>query len=139
MTLIATSQVVAAEPPRLPPSEAKTVAGERWQCYDFENFKLLLKFEADHQACIWKQIETDERDDQLKEQVDALRNVVKLHEASIGDLRAENDRLFKQWSEENKLRHEAENKPQLGSWIAWSVAGVSTAVLAGFIIRDLTE
>lgn len=47
-------------------------------------------------------------------------------------LSAERDRLFEKWRLENKLRHEAENGPQIGSWVAWSLAGVAAALALGF-------
>jgi cytoskeletal protein RodZ len=54
--------------------------------------------------------------------------IIRAHESSVGILQKENDRLFKSWSEENKKRHEAENRPYLSSSLGWTTAGVMTIV-----------
>ena len=57
----------------------------------------------------------------------------------VGTLQAERDRLFNLWKDENRRRHEAENRPAVGSWIAWSVAAVAAALALGFGIAAFSK
>lgn len=92
--------------------------GQRYQCFTLEEMKELKKWEAELAF-----YETGYH--QLSEKVTLLEGKVLL-------LEEENDRLFLKWKEENKLRLEAENKPKLGSALAWGVAG--TAIIAALTL-----
>ncbi len=144
MTLTVTSSNAHADDPpdalyeliKLPKGEPKTIDGNRYQCLNFDEFKLLLEMEADMVEC---EKETDLKSEKIAalETINAqLKTIVALQKLSIGNLNTEKDRLFNLWKADNKRMHEAENKPHLGSWLGWTAAGVATAVLAGFIIQD---
>ena len=58
-------------------------------------------------------------------------------EASL--LRTERNRLLERWTEENRLRLVAENRPDLGSWVAWALVAVEAVivgVLAGVLVAE---
>lgn len=121
---------------KFPKGVAKDIDGYRHQCLNFDEFTLLLEFEANMVEC---EMETDlktEKIELLDLQVTELKLVTDLQKLTVDAMKVENERLFGLWKDENKKRHLAENKPHWGSWVGWTVAGVSTAVLAGFIIQD---
>lgn len=121
---------------KVPKGQTKIIDGYRHQCLNFDEFTLLLEFEASMVEC---EMETDLKDEKielLELQITDLKIITQLQKQTGDAMKVENDRLFGLWKDENKKRHLAENKPHWGSWMGWTVAGVSTAVLAGFIIKD---
>jgi hypothetical protein len=108
-----------------------------FQGYTLPEMKIILRIEADyrawgHQIPEYEKIVKDYKllSDNQDKQVKLLKNQVVV-------LKKDHVRLTKKWTEENKLRHLCENKPNFGSWIAWSVAAAmaaTAAVLAGVVI-----
>lgn len=109
----------------------------RLQGFNLDEFKLILHIHTDYRA--WgKQVPLLLL--QTKDLTDLVENhklQIKLLQEQKITIQGEVDRLTKKWSDENKKRLECENKPALGSWIAWGAAAllaISTAVLAGVVI-----
>lgn len=126
-----------AQPENIPTGEPKVIQGTRFQCYPFEDFKKLLLVDAQFSSC--KKIKgfLEEKNQLEQEKSVNLSKVIDLQGRSIKTLERENERLFKDWKEENKKRHLAENKPMIGSYVAWGTAGafaVATAVLSVIVI-----
>lgn len=140
MTVLSLSLgTLRAEPQNIPKGEAKEVGNPpvRFQCYDLDSYKSLLKFDVEHTACLQTVDAKEKQRQNLMLQIGDLEEVLKAQSASIDVLKKDNNRLYGMWEEENRKRHLAENKPAYGSWLAWGTAGVfvvATAVLAGVVI-----
>ena len=109
----------------------------RLQGFNLDEFKLILRIHTDYRA--WgKQVPLLLL--QTKDLTDLVENhklQIKLLQEQKTTLEAEIPRLTKKWSDENLKRLQCENKPALGSWIAWGAAAllaISTAVLTGVVI-----
>lgn len=102
------------------------------QCYDLEGFKTILKLDVSHGALI-KMNELFVQKEQEHELAEAkLNEALDVERATNQTLKNENRRLFDLWTEENRKRHQAENRPQMVPWLAWSVAGAAL-VAAGVL------
>ena len=102
------------------------------QCYDLEGFKLLLKLETSHSALVKMNdlfaLKVQEQDLAAEK----LNQAFAAEKAANETLKGENRRLFDLWTEENRKRHLAENRPQMIPWLAWGVAGAAL-VAAGVL------
>ena len=129
--------VGARERYRLPPGKRLTVQSETFQGYSLEEFKLLLKMDVDLESFskqVPKYIKLQE--DLTKLNVN-LNERLELAQSVITILHGERDRLTKKWTEENRLRHLAENKPSILSWLGWGAAavmGIVATVLAVILV-----
>lgn len=116
---------------RLPEGRRCTVAGATYQCFDLGEYTELLHIDEDlrhltelHTADLARIEALTHASDELRLSLDATRS-------SVETLEAERLRLTNMWEEENRLRHEAENRPDW-SWIPWTLAGgfaIATLVL----------
>jgi len=102
-------------------------------CYGFQDFKILLKIDQGFKDCKKQQELLKAQNTLLKEVVDTYKKVNTIQQDHISLLARRNDELFEAWKEENRKRHEAENIPQATNWLAWGIAGVSLASLAGVL------
>lgn len=104
-------------------------------CFDFPGFRELLVLDEDlHLA----EIQIPELQGIIVErdaQVLDLRSVISNLQYRLDLYREDRARIFAMWTEENRMRHELEERPDAGSWIAWAVAGVS---LAAAVILGVT-
>jgi hypothetical protein len=131
----------AAEPQHLPKGERidKGTPTER-QCYSQPEFLELLKLDNEHTTCLEQRRLLEKQTAELKSATQNLLEAAKLQAQAAEDLKADRDRLFALWKDENRRRHEAEQKPHWGSWLGWGTAAVmtvATAVLTGVVIaRD---
>lgn len=113
---------------RLPVGTRLTVPQGTFQGYSLEEFKVLLKMDIDLESFskqIPKYIKLQEN---LTKLTVNLGNQLKLKDKTIKVLYSERDRLTKKWTEENRLRHIAENKPSVWTWLGWSAAAAATLV-----------
>lgn len=120
----------ARERYRLPAGQRLTTAQGTFQGYTLEEFKLLLKMDVDLESFtqqIPKYVEVLENNDKL---ISNLHKQLELKDKSITILQEERVRLTEKWTEENRLRHVAENKGSWTPWLAWGAAGVATVVAA---------
>jgi hypothetical protein len=129
--------VLARETYRLPEGMRLTVQQGTFQAYSLEEFKLLLKMDVDLESFtkqIPKYIKLQENLTKLNvninKQLELAQNTIKV-------LYGERDRLTKKWTEENRLRHLAENKPSIMTWLGWGSAaamGIVATVLAVILV-----
>lgn len=135
------SEVSAQEPTfptdRFPPHTTVVRDGVRYEAFDLGGFRSLLSLDSD----LYYALRENEQLRTYKLSCDtrlvALQQVLDTSSQQLDILRVERDRLYKDWREENIARHQAENKPRLGSWLGFTAAGVfgiTTAVLATILI-----
>ena len=131
----------AAEPPKHLPKGERIDEGKptEQQCYTFPEFQLLLKIDSALTACQTAKKLLEDKAEEHGAIILDLTKVISLQAASVGALQAENKRVFELWKDENKRRHEAENKPHWGSWAGWGTAGVMTAVTAILVTVILVD
>ena len=122
---------------QLPTGRLVDFKQDKLKAFTLDEFKIILHIYTDYR--IWgAQIP------KLQLQVDDLTRLSQSQTLQLG-LRAEEVKVYQEerklltekYLNENKLRHECENKPNFGSWIAWGTAaamGVVAAVLAGILI-----
>lgn len=130
-----------ANPPKeLPKGSYVSVGEKKLRAYTLEEFKIVLHIYADYKA--WH-VQVPKLKDQVLKLTELSQNrerQLKLADANIKILEGERKLLTEKWEKENKLRHECENKPAFGSWIAWSTAGamglVATVLAVVLIVRD---
>ena len=122
---------------RLPVGTRIQTPKEELQGYTLEEMKMLLKMDVDLEFYETVQLP------KIKEQLEATKKIIEAKDVIIGSkdgqLKTANqdrERLTNKWSEENKLRHECENKPKFGSWVAWGLAALlgGTALALGIVL-----
>lgn len=122
---------------KLPKGTILSVGVEHNMCYSFEQYQLLLKLDnelrlADGTALAFSQSTSSLRTANL-----ALSASLKVSNQQLVLMTEQRNQLFLDWKGENLARHKAENKPVFGSWIPWTVAGVSAALAAGLVVGVL--
>jgi hypothetical protein len=128
--------VLARSPYRLPAGTRLQTTQGTFQGYSLEEMKVLLKMDVDLEFYgtefpKYKQLLEDYR-----KLIEARDNILKSKDIQIGLLTKDQTRLTEKWSQENKLRHECENKPRFGSWVAWTIVAVTStiAVTLGIVL-----
>lgn len=118
----------------LPEGRRCEVDGEIFQCYSLSEYRVLLQMDNDlfhYQLQLENAQEAVERLERINTQ---LTIAMDGYESQIDTLQTERTRLFEQWQEENRLRLEAENRPNIGSWVAWGLSALEAAVIMGLVI-----
>ena len=127
VVVIETTRKFVSELPAFPTGKVFVINNERFKGYSLEEIKKLLLIDNSARSFEIQLFKYRK----LLSDYDILTNTLtiksKLQENDIVLLKKNADRLTKKWTEENRLRHLAENKPNFGNWIAWSCAGVTTA------------
>jgi hypothetical protein len=121
---------------KLPPGARLQIAQGTVQSYSLEEMKILLKMDVDLEA-YEKEIPKYKKSlEDYGKIVESMSIMLKSKDVQIDTLTKERVRITEKWSQENKLRHECENSPRIGSWVAWSIAGVATvtAICLGVIL-----
>lgn len=137
LTAFPPAAALARDSYRLPPGRRLVAPEGTFQAYSLAEFKLLLKMDVDLESFnkqIPKHIKLQEDSTKL---IFNHRKQLELKDLSIKLLQDERLRLTEKWTEENRLRHLAENKPSWTTWFAWGAAGIMTvvaAVLAGILV-----
>lgn len=72
--------------------------------------------------------------DGFEQAITLLEETLSLQDHQIQALQEERVRLTEQWAQENKLRLEAENRPRIGSWVAWGFAAAGAIVAVTLIL-----
>lgn len=117
---------------RLPLGRRCTVGTTTYQCFDLPEYRELLLMDSDLHLAVENHVTDVSRIASLTLATDELRLALNDAEAARTLLEAERVRLAAMWEEENRLRHEAENRPTF-DWIPWTIAGglaISTLILA---------
>lgn len=105
--------------------------------YSLPEMKVILKIEASYRSWGAQLPKYRRKISNYKKLEEAQDKQAKLLENQVSILQKEHVRLTKKWTEENRLRHLCENKPNFGSWVSWSIAATmaaTAAVLAGILI-----
>ncbi len=122
-----------------PPGTRLTLRQGTLQGFNLAEFKMLLRIHADYRA-LWTQVPLLRKSTkQYQALAGNLSKQLKLQGEESNLLRAERTRLAKKWQEENRLRHLAENKPSIMTWLGWgsaAVMGIVATVLAIVLAVD---
>jgi hypothetical protein len=107
-----------------------------FQGYSLEEMKTLLKMDVDLESFETQLPKIKSALESAEKAIQAQEIMLKSKDAQIDLLKQDQTRLTEKWSQENKLRHECENKPKFGSWIAWGTAAVlgATALALGITL-----
>lgn len=117
---------------RLPEGRRCAVATETYQCFNLGEYVELLHMDEDLRHLTQLHVSDLERIEALTAAATELQAAIDSADSQILTLSQERTRLTQLWEEENRLRHEAENRPEW-DWIPWTLAGglaVSTIILA---------
>lgn len=120
---------------RLPAGHRCTVAAETYQCFNLGEYTELLHIDEDLRHLTELHALDLARIEALTQASDELRLSLTSVRANVETLEADRIRLTRMWEEENRLRHEAENRPEW-DWVPWTIAGgfaIATLVL-GIIV-----
>lgn len=94
--------------------------------YTLEEFKVILRIYSDYVMMI-DQMGNYQDEIAYLEQINRKRSIqIEKALENIDILQKDRERLYNKWIDENKKRNLAENKPQIGNWISWSLAALST-------------
>lgn len=120
---------------RLPLGRRCSLAAETYQCFNLDEYRELLLMDDDlrnldrlHAADIQRLTLLTHASEELTASLEAANSSIEL-------LESERLRLSAMWEEENRLRHEAENRPDW-NWIPWTLAGglAIAVVVLGLIL-----
>lgn len=124
---------------RLPEGRRCIVDGVTYQCFALDEYVELLEMDVDLRFYDEAYPQANQRISLLEESEAQLRLALESAESEIQILEEERTRLINNWQEENRLRLEAENRPDLGSWIAWGLAAVeAVAVVILSVVLGVT-
>jgi hypothetical protein len=119
---------------KLPSGIPCEVDGTRYQCFTLDEMKELLMLENELRYFETNYIQMFKKVSLLEDENLLLKGQV----FSLGEdndlLKLDRERIFLKWEEENKLRLEAENKPNFGNPIAWGIVVVEASVIIGLIL-----
>lgn len=117
---------------RLPLGRRCVVLSQTYQCFNLEEYRELLLMDEDLRYLNRLHTADVARISSLTHAADELTLSLESANSSISLLEAERLRLNSMWEEENRLRHEAENRPDW-NWIPWTLAGgfaIATVILS---------
>lgn len=109
---------------RFPESIQVTYQGETYRAFNLGNFKELLVMDAELSRALSLLSIQEQKIVNLEESYTYCIAAIKVEQDTVETLTSYSEYLFKRWEEENKLRHEAENKPRLGTILGWSTSAV---------------
>jgi hypothetical protein len=139
VSVLIASTPVLASPASQPVKMPKGKIINNLKSYTLEEMKVILSINADYKSWFFQ---IPLKDQQIKGLTAISKNLseqMKTTQADVKILREDRDRLYKKWVDENKKRHLAENRPQIGSWIAWTAAVVATVAAAVLSVILVTK
>jgi hypothetical protein len=123
----------------IPHCDLKQVGNEMLCTYSLEKWKLVLKADVELVSKRKLLAKEKERSAALTLQVDGLKSQVGVYANSQKLLVERNNKLTQDLIDLDKKYQNERVKPRWGSPLAWTVAAVSTSVLAGFILKDVFD
>jgi len=132
--LTGTAEAQASD--RFPGSVQVDIQGERHQAFSLGGFTELLRIDSDLMLAAAQVALLDEMLEHATSRIVALESANVSCTARVTTLQGERTRLLDMWTTENRLRIEAENRPAVGSFVAWilvAAEAVALAMLAGVI------
>lgn len=128
------------EPVHLPQCKLyKTIDGQEVCGYSLEGWKSALKVDAELVTTKFRLKKETERTGALSQQVTALREQVSVYAESQIVLVDRSNKLTQDIISLDKKYQTERVKPRFGSPVAWTLAAVSTSVLAGFAISSIVD
>lgn len=139
--LLATpAQAQDYEPKTLPQCHIYFIDGKSICGYaDVEDWKLVLKSDAELVHLRNKVRFMEEFQSNQEGQLQSLNRQLDLSAEQAAVLGAENTQLTKDLIALDKKYQDERVKPQWGSTVAWSIAGISTAALAGILLISVVD
>lgn len=119
---------------RFPDSISITQDNTRYQGFDLDGFRELLKIDLDLQIALQQLELENQRAEQIQIQLDATTRYGLLLDNNLSIMTSERDRIHQMWEEQNQRLHECENKPRIGSVVGWVIAATLGVALGGTII-----
>ena len=107
--------------------------------YTLDEWQGVLRVDAEFVVTKYKLKKEEERSANLTAQVETLHGQVGVYAETQKILVARSDKLTVDLIALDKKYQNERVKPRWGSPVAWSLAAVSTAVLAGFLVRPLLD
>lgn len=101
--------------------------GQRYQCFDLEEMKELMKWEAEFRFMETAYHQMAEKVVLQEGVIFQLETKVLSLEESNQLLAEDNERIYLKWEKDNKLLLECQNKPKFGSVLAWGLAATFAA------------
>lgn len=126
---------MAAQPSeRFPSHQTTQIDGVRYEAFDLGGFTSLLQLDNDLTAALTL---VGNLEESLALSEAARLSLDQAYDIALEDmdiLQAERNRLEAQWAEENKLRLEAENSPNIGTWLGWGLAAALAVAIVSIIV-----
>lgn len=122
------SMLIAQERYRLPDGTRTQVDGVTMQCFVFEEYRTLRLMDVELQAFYEASELWSRRLELLQERNENLTAQLLLANEAREVLQEAWTRTYEKWEEENRLRHEAQNKPNLSAAVGWGLAIVFMVV-----------
>ena len=119
---------------KLPSGMPCEVEGTRYQCFTLDEMKDLLMLENELRYFETNYIQMFKKVSLMEDENRLLKGQLFSVEEQNALLSLERERIYLKWEEENKLRLEAENKPNIGNPIAWGIVGVEASVIIALIL-----
>jgi hypothetical protein len=113
--------------------------GEVCGFLDVEDWKKVLKADAELVHSRGRLKKEEARAANLMAQVKSLRDQVAVYAETQHALVAQNDKLTKDLIDLDKKYQDERVRPRWGSPVAWTIAAVSTSILAGVLIEGLLD
>ena len=120
--------------PDFPEHRTTQIDGVRYEAFDLGGFRSLLVLDFDLVATR-ALVANLERSLELSERARGLLS--QAYDSSLADidiLQSERNRLEAQWVEENRLRLEAENKPEISKWLGWGLASALAVAIVSIVV-----
>jgi hypothetical protein len=147
VAILACGPVAFAQPASAPSSQSTLLelpkgktfqkGSESLRGYTLEEFKVVLKIHTDYKSWGKQVFKYKKLVNDLTELGQTYSKQLILRAKQLATANKDRVRLTEKWREENRLRHLAENRPMIGSWVAWAAAAgfaALSAVLAGVLI-----
>lgn len=112
--------------------------GTRFEGFDLGGFKKLLTLDEDLFFAQQRISQLQALNTSCQATHEALQSALIAVSGQLTIVSADRARLYNEWQRENAARHQAENKPRLGTWLGWSLgSGALVVVIVETILLGL--